>query len=500
MAKGEAERAVDSGPRSLAELEARLARDFACLGIPPKAWVPPRADPELGPMLDVAIVGAGMAGLSAAASLRRLGIANICLFDRLPDGFEGPWATYARMETLRSPKELAGPALGLANLSFRAWFEAQHGAAAWHALGKIPRLQWMDYLRWYRRVLRLPVENATELTALTGDGAGLVLTLRSNGAARRLAARRVLLATGRDGLGGPFVPPLFRSLDRRYWAHSSDAIDFARLRGKTVAVIGAGASAVDNAATALEAGATRVAMIARRPDIPRINNGMGVANPGLSLGFYRLAPERRWAMTQYIADCAIPPPHDSMLRAGRHPNFAVLTGCALRSVRTDGGSVLLDTARGVLAFDFVILATGFTVDWSQRPELASLAGRIVLWRDRFTPADCETHEFSEHPFLGLDFEFLERSPGTAPWVSRIHCLNFAATLSHGKITGDVPAIGIGAERLAEGVASLLFAEDYAEHYRRLVDYETPELRGDEWRQGDDPAAFAWRPDMARTET
>jgi cation diffusion facilitator CzcD-associated flavoprotein CzcO len=441
-----------------------------------------------------------MAGLSAAGALLRLGIVNIRLFDRLPEGFEGPWATYARMETLRSPKDLTGPALGIGNLTFRAWFEAQFGAAAWNELFRIPRLQWMEYLRWYRKVLRIPIDNGTELIDLRGNGDGLVLTLRSDAGTRRVAARRVVLATGRDGLGGPFVPPLFRAVDRTLWAHSSDDIDFGRLAGKIVGVVGAGASAVDNAAEASEAGAARVAMLVGRPDGPRINKGMGVSSPGMSYGFYRLTPAERWAMNQYIADCAIPPPRNSMQRASRSPNFSVLTGCAIRSVRPENGRLVLDTARGALAFDFVVLATGFTVDWPRHPELGALSPEILLWRDRFTPEGGEAHEFADHPWLGPDFEFLEREPGAAPWVSRVHCFNFGATLSHGKITGDIPAISVGAERLAEGIASALFEEDYAEHYRRLVDYATPELRGDEWRQGDDIAAFAWRPDLARTET
>jgi cation diffusion facilitator CzcD-associated flavoprotein CzcO len=59
----------------------------------------------------VAIIGAGMAGLAAAFALKRLGISNVRLFDRAPRGCEGPWVTYARMQTLRSPPELTGPTL-----------------------------------------------------------------------------------------------------------------------------------------------------------------------------------------------------------------------------------------------------------------------------------------------------------------------------------------------------------------------------------------------------
>jgi FAD-dependent urate hydroxylase len=494
MNKPESIAANDPGPRSLAELEARFTRDLDLLAIPPsKEWLEPRVHPEYGSVLDVVIVGAGMAGLSAAFACKRLGISNLRVFDRAPKGFEGPWATYARMEVLRSPPELTGPALGFANLTFRAWFEAQFGRAAWRKVHRFPRLQWMEYLRWYRRMIDVPIENETELIDLGGDGDMVVLTLRSATGVRKIAARRVVLANGRDGLGGRYVPDMFRGLDPRHCAHSADDIDFMGLRGKVVGVIGAGASAVDQAAEALEAGAARVAMLVRRRDVPRINKGMGIGSPGLWLGFDRLTLAQRWSIVQYIEDEAIPPPRDSMLRCSRHENFSVITRCVPRRAWTADGRVLLDTSRGVLAFDYLILATGFTVDWLQRPELAALAPHVLLWRDRFKPDDRDTFTQADYPFLGPDLEFLERAPGAAPWVPRVHCFTFPAFLSHGPITGDIPAISVGAERVANGIAAALFAEDYERTWRRLLAWDTPELRGDEWVNDDNVAAFAAQP-------
>ncbi len=118
-------------------------------------------------------------GLAAAFVLKRLGVRNMRVLDRSPEDFEGPWATYARMQTLRSPPELVGPALGLANLTFRAWFEAQFGREAWKAVHRIPRLQWMDYLRWYRRIIDVPIENEVEITSIAGDPEAVVLSMRS---------------------------------------------------------------------------------------------------------------------------------------------------------------------------------------------------------------------------------------------------------------------------------------------------------------------------------
>jgi FAD-dependent urate hydroxylase len=63
-------------------------------------------------MLDVLIIGAGLCGQTAAFALAREGIRNVRTVDRAERGREGPWGTYARMDTLRSPKHLTGPDLG----------------------------------------------------------------------------------------------------------------------------------------------------------------------------------------------------------------------------------------------------------------------------------------------------------------------------------------------------------------------------------------------------
>lgn len=470
---------TDTGPRSLEDLEARLARDLDLLTLPAADWVPSRAG-----MLDVAIIGAGMAGLTAAFALRILGISNIRLFDRAPKGQEGPWGTFARMETLRSPKTLTGPALGFANLTFRAWYEAQFGRAAWEALGKIPRLQWLDYLNWYRRVTSAPVQNGTAVTALAGDAEGVTLSLSGAEGPCTVRARRVILANGRDGLGGPFVPSFWLGVDKRFWAHAHEPIDFAALKGKAVAVLGAGAGAVDNAAEALEAGAGKVHMLVRRAELPRINKSLGAGNPGILLGFNDLSDERRWAQNQYIADTGVPAPRHSLLRCSRHANFSLLTRCAITAARPEGDRLALDTTRGPAVVDYVILATGFRLDWAQRPELAEIARHALLWRDRYVAPGKEDSEFADHPYLGRDLEFQERTPGEAPWLNRVHAFNYAAVLSHGRVTGDIPGISAGAQRLAQGITSALFAEDYDHHWQRLLAFDTPELLGDEWTEAE----------------
>ncbi|GBR47738.1 hypothetical protein GCM10007871_23870 [Gluconobacter roseus NBRC 3990] len=53
-------------------------------------------------------------------------------------------------------------------------------------------------------------------------------------------------------------------------------------------------------------------------------------------------------------------------------------------------------------------------------------------------------------------------------------------MSHGKVSGDIPAISDGADRLVKGIVSHFFTEDCDIHFQNLEQFETPELLGDEW--------------------
>jgi cation diffusion facilitator CzcD-associated flavoprotein CzcO len=464
----------------LAALAARLADELAFLQLPAPRWTPVLTR-DGAPVADIAIIGAGMTGLALAAALVQRGVAVIA-YDEAPAGREGPWATTARMETLRSPKQLAGPALGIPSLTFRAWFEAQFGRAAWDALDKIPRLQWMDYLRWYREVLALPVKNGHRVTELLPRGDGLVaLSIEVEGRTTRAWARRVVLATGRAGLGGPALPALAEALPRARWAHSSDDNDYGALAGLRVGIVGAGASAMDSAATALEAGAAQVHLLVRRADLPRINKGKGAGNPGFVVGYEQLADDWKWRIRHYINTQQVPPPRNSTQRVSRHANAHFHFGVALVGVEERDGALRVRTSAGPIELDFLIFATGFKVDWRQRPMLRHIAPCIRVWKDRYAaPAGAEDAELAESPDLGPSFEFQPRAGAACPGLERVHCLSYPATLSLGVITGDIPAISEGAQQLADRLAGLLYAEDIAHHYARMEAYAEPEILGDEW--------------------
>jgi len=487
-------------PAGLAALEARLQDDLNALNwFSAAPWTAScvQQSPALGDtqkLHDVLIVGGGQAGLALSAALAQNGIAAV-LLDQAEADFEGPWATTARMQTLRSPKELLGPALGLPSLTFRAWFIAQWGADAWQALDKIDRLHWMQYLRWYRRVMRCDVRNRRRVSGveLQTDGSVAVQVVQMqtpHAPPQTWRTRHLVLATGRDGLGGRSVPDFMQGIDARFWAHSGDALDYTQLAGQHIGVIGVGSSAMDCAATALECGAASVDLIARRATLARVNKSKAAGLPGLTHGHYTLAAAQKWRLRHYIDSQQVPPPHGSTLRVSRHANAYFHFDCAVQAVAQQGNALHVQTKQGTFVFDFLLLATGFAVDWAQRPEWAAIAPHVRCWADAFAPpAGQHSADLAAHPWLGAAFEFQARDPDFPhrAALEHIHCFCYPAVLSHGAVSGDIPNISDGAGTLARAIASALYREDCDWHFARLQAFAEPEIDGSEWQAADTAA-------------
>ena len=485
-----------ASPRNQAAL-ARLARDaradLARLNYPPANWVPPAVGPGGAPGLDVLVAGAGMCGQTVAHALLREGVANIRVIDRAARGEEGPWGTYARMVTLRSPKHLTGPDLGVPSLTFRAWYEAQHGEAGWAALHKVGRIDWRDYLLWVRDTLELPIENGVGLVTVEDPGSGpgqarhglLRATLQSARGTEQVWTRKLVLALGREGSGAPRWPE-FPSLRREdplaagRVFHSADAIDFAAWRGQRIGVLGAGASAFDNAACALEAGA-RVDLFARRPFLPQVNKSKWTAFTGFFRGFEALDDQRKWRIYTYIFDQQVPPPWETVRRCDAHETFTLRLGTPWTDVRPQADGVLVTTPGGTERFDAVVFGTGFDVDLLERPEIARYAGSIDTWARHVRPEQAQQNaEAARFPYLGPGFELRSTGEAQRAALSRMHLFNWGSTMSHGALAGDIPGLAIGAGRLAQSVARDLFVEDADLHWERLQALEEPELLPTKW--------------------
>jgi cation diffusion facilitator CzcD-associated flavoprotein CzcO len=482
---------------ALAALERQVARDLDRTAHPRMPWLEPKIGPDGRPALDVLIVGGGQSGLAIAFGLLRSQVTNILVLDRAEAGLEGPWLTYARMHTLRSPKDFTGPDLDVASLTYQSWHEARFGGASWDALDLIPKGLWVEYLVWFRRVTGIPMRNGITVTDIgPADGLLAVTTLSATGESRMLYARKVVLATGQEGAGRWATTPAFADLPTHLHASTADPIDFAALEGKSVAVIGAGASAFDNAATALEAGAD-VHLLCRR-DVPQ------VVQPYRWLtftGFLRHLSELddawRWRFMAAIMAMREGFPQPTYDRCARHPGFHLHEGAPVLSARAEGDGVVIETPRETLRVDFAISAVGITTDFSARPELARFAANIATWGDRYTPPPEEADSrLATYPYLGDDFAFTEREPGATPWIGDIHLFAIASTVSFGPSGSSINAMTTAVPKLVAGLTRGLFTADIDRHWASFQAYDVKQAVLDRAPSGPGGTGFAKGPAAA----
>ncbi len=458
--------------RGLRALEECVRRDLDYIKYPEPPWVPRQTTGEGSAVLDVLVVGAGHGGLAVGVMLQRERVDNVLIIDRAARGHEGPWRSYARMPTLRSWKTVTGPDLGVPSLTFQSWFEAQWGADEFARMNKIPTTMWHDYLLWIRDVLALPVKSEVELLSVEPRGKLLCATLKERGVVSPVLTRKIILAMGIERSGRWWMPSHIEALPKQFRAHTSEHIDFRVLAGRRVAVLGAGASAFDNAATALEAGAREVHLFCRRAEPMVVQPYRWITFAGFLRHLHEMDDSWRWRFMHKVLSMREGFTQASWDRCARHANFTLHTGRPWVDARVEGGRVALETAKGPFVADFAIAATGVRMDAGLVPELAAAAPNIATWADRYTPppeaADARLGAF---PYLSADGAFTERRAGETPWIADIHLFGIGTTMSFGPAGASINAMAIAAPRLAAGVTRGLFAADLPRLWDAFAAYD-----------------------------
>ncbi len=327
---------------------------------------------------DVAIIGAGPYGLSAAAHLKARGLA-VALFgmpmefwaNRLPAGM-----------LLRSPRFASSIADPSASLTLER-YEASVGLPP---QSPIPLSTFVNYGNWFHDQLGV-FSHPSPVGVVMSEGSRFRINLQ-NGAS--LTSGRVIVAAGLRAFAK--VPEVFAGLPPTHVSHCYHGFDLADHKHTRVTVVGAGQSAVETAALLQEAGAA-VEVIARTSQLRWI---------GKSPWLRRLGPVSRALYSRYDVGPAaisrlvswpkfvsrIPIPVRDAIRtravrsacapwlAPRLAKVAMSTGRSVRSARLLGDEVELVLDDGTKRrTDRVLLGTGYRVDVSRyeflSPDLVS---------------------------------------------------------------------------------------------------------------------------------
>ena len=202
--------------------------------------------------IDVAIIGAGPYGLSIAAHLRARNVAF-----RIFGTPMSSWRNHMAAGTFLKSFGFASSLYDPGSTFTLAHFCQEQGLPYSDVTDPVPIETFVAYgLEFQRRFV--PNLEETDITSVTSAPEGFALTTQTG---ELVLARRVVLAAGITHFG--HIPQEFAGLSANgssdpsssLVSHSSQHTSVKRFNGRTVAVIGAGASAADLAGLLQEAGA-----------------------------------------------------------------------------------------------------------------------------------------------------------------------------------------------------------------------------------------------------
>jgi putative flavoprotein involved in K+ transport len=343
------------------------------------------------------VVGAGPAGLSAAAALRERGVEPLVLEQGTGVGTAWRTGRYDRLHlhTVRSLSGLPGLAI-------------PKGYGRW-----VARDDFIDYLDAYARRFAIEPRFGVRVERVDPAGAGWRLVTSDGG----VGARRVAVATGFSNVPRRPEWPGVETF-RGELLHSVEYRNPERYRGRDVLVVGTGNSGAEIAVDLVEGGASRVMLAVRTPPniVRRDRFGIPAQVLGIALGKLprrALDPIGRSLRRLTIPDLSaygLPAPRDGftqVLRTGTIPILDVGIVDAVRSgaveilpavAALDGDEVVLEGGAR-LRPDAVIAAIGF------RPGLEPLVGHLGVLDERGMPL---VHGSAEHPNApGLHFVGIE---------------------------------------------------------------------------------------------
>jgi FAD-dependent urate hydroxylase len=200
---------------------------------------------------DVAVVGAGPFGLSAAAHLREIKGLEMRIFGQPMCFWERCMPPQMLLRSHWHATHIADPKDELTLDAYR--FAGNRGLAE-----PIPVAEFIKYGRWFH--VRSGIgSDYRKVVGIDLAGNGYRLTLEDGETA---AAKRVLVAIGIERFA--YKPDMFHRVPRELVSHSSELRDYRGFKEKEVIVIGGGQSALESAAFLHEGGA-HVELLVRAP-------------------------------------------------------------------------------------------------------------------------------------------------------------------------------------------------------------------------------------------
>lgn len=390
----------------------------------------------------VCIIGAGPYGLAVAAHLTYVGIESRIIGSPMRRWLsQMPKSMFLKSEGCAS--SLPDPAghYGLAQYCRQAGLSySDYG-------DPLSREVFVRYAISFQKALVPHVQDVL-VTGLRKLPDGFEVRLNSGETFR---AAKVVVATGLDHM--PYRPEVLRRLPPELWSHSADHYEFSKYKGKNVAVIGGGQSALETAAILREEGASaslvvrapalawnRIPATARRSLYSRLRRPRTRLGEGLKLWVYDNVPQLFHYLPQEVrisrVKATLGPAGAWWLKDRVVGKMPVFVGHHIEAADARNGRVAIRMADqggrpSEIVADHVIAATGYRYDFQNLPFL-----------DQRLKSEIQ-HEM-QSPKLSSNFE--SSVPG-------LYFTSLASANSFGPVMRFLAGAGFTARRIASHIAN-----------------------------------------------
>ena len=324
---------------------------------------------------DVAIVGAGPYGLSAASHLRQIKGLTVSIFGEPMRFWRTAMPAGMLLRSAWTASHIADPDAALT-------LDAYKVSSGNHLAAPIALDRFVDYGLWYQRAA-LPDVDTRKVSVIERSASSFRLTLDDGS---NITASRVIVAGGISAFAAR--PEAFLSVPATLATHTSEAPDLSRLANKRVVVVGGGQSALESAALLHELDA-HVEVLVRRSHVHWLGlkerlRPLGRASALLfsptdvgPVGVSRLvaAPDilRKFPrpLQTRLRVLSIRPAGARWLRQ-RLESVPIATGTTVASATPLNGSLKLSLSDGTSrTVDHVLLGTGYRVNVARYEFLAN---------------------------------------------------------------------------------------------------------------------------------
>jgi FAD-dependent urate hydroxylase len=318
---------------------------------------------------EVLVIGAGPFGLSISAHLRGLGVSHR-IVGRPMDTWRAHMPTGMNLKSEPYASDMAAPQAGYDVEGYCR----THGLRHVNRVGPLSLERFLAYADWYTEQLVPDVVDDTVTEVAMVDGGFNVKFANS----QPLTVRQVVVAIG--VLPYAVIPDERSGLPSDLVSHSSEHHDLSKFRGRRVAVVGSGQSAIETAALLHEGGAEvqvvmrgkAISWLDANPEqlssLERIRRPATKLCEGWKCKFWNTPSAFRWLpedMRVTKARTVLGPSGAWWLKDRVEGVIDVLTSTKIRRAEPDGSGVQLfvDGQKvSAVQADHVIAGTGFRVD------------------------------------------------------------------------------------------------------------------------------------------